>query len=160
RARRPRIVRIAVPIDNLPPVFEGFRIVQISDLHVGATIKRSFVETVAETVNALDPDLIAFTGDVADGKGAALAGEVAPLAELRARDGKFFVSGNHEYYWDVSGWLGEVERLGFTVLTNAHRVITRGAARLVVAGVTDQSAGHFVRGHASDPVAALAGAPR
>ncbi len=75
---------------------------------------------------------------------------VAPLADLHARYGKFFVSGNHEYYWDGPGWLRELERLGFSVLTNAHRVLRRGAGRLLLAGVTDRG---------SDPVAALAGAP-
>ncbi|HUL03353.1 MAG TPA: metallophosphoesterase [Gemmatimonadales bacterium] len=159
RARRPRIVRVVVPIVGLPPALAGFRIAQISDLHVGATIKRPFVDAVVDAVNALDPDLIAFTGDVADGRVAALAMEVAPLARLRAPEGKFFVSGNHEYYWDAPGWLRELERLGFTVLTNAHRVIARGSARLLVAGVTDRSTGHLVRGHASNPATAVAGAP-
>jgi hypothetical protein len=158
-ARRPRIVRVRVPITGLPADLAGFRIVQISDLHVGATIKRPFVDAVVAAVNALEPDLIAFTGDVADGQVAALAGETAPLARLEAREGKFFVSGNHEYYWDATGWLRELERLGFTVLTNAHRVITRGTGRLLVAGVTDKSTGHFLRGHASNPAAAIAGAP-
>jgi len=159
RARRPGVVRVAVPIAGLPPDLEGYRIVQISDLHVGATIKQPFVQAVVDTVNGLDPDLIAFTGDVADGKVASLRGEVAPLALLRAREGKFFVSGNHEYYWDALGWLREVERLGFTVLTNAHRVVQHGEGRLLIAGVTDTSGGRFVREHASDPVAAIAGAP-
>jgi uncharacterized protein len=158
-ARRPRVVRVAVPLAGLPPDLAGFRIVQISDLHVGATIKRRFVEAVVETVNALDPDVIAFTGDVADGRVAALAAEVAPLAGLRARDGKFFVSGNHEYYWDAPGWLGELARLGFTVLTNAHRLVERGGGRLLVAGVTDRTAGRLLPGHESDPAGALAGAP-
>jgi len=159
RARRPRVVRVGVPIAGLPADLEGFRIVQISDMHVGATIKRRFVRAVVDAVNALEPDLIAFTGDVADGKVAALAAEVAPLAGLKAPAGKYFVSGNHEYYWDAVGWLREVERLGFTVLTNAHRIVTRGAGRLLIAGVTDTSGGRFVQGHASNPAAALAGAP-
>jgi len=158
-ARRPRVVHVTVPIAGLPADLDGFRIVQLSDLHVGATIKRRFVQTVVDTANRLDPDVVAFTGDVADGTVSALRAEVAPLAGLRARYGKFFVSGNHEYYWDAVGWLREVERLGFSVLTNAHRLVRRGSGRLLLAGVTDASASHRVPGHASDPAVALAGAP-
>lgn len=158
-ARHPRVVRVTVPIAGLPRDLEGFRIVQISDLHVGATIKRPFVRTVVDAVNALDADVIALTGDVADGRVATLSAEVAPLAELRSRYGKFFVSGNHDYYWDPAGWHHEIERLGFSILTNAHRLLVRGSGRLLLAGVTDYSASGRVPGHRSDPVAALAGAP-
>jgi predicted MPP superfamily phosphohydrolase len=158
-ARRPRVVRVTVPIAGLPEDLVGFRIVQLSDLHVGATIKGPFVRSVVDTANRLDPDVVALTGDVADGLVAPLRAEVAPLADLRARYGKFFVSGNHDYYWDPAGWHGEIERLGFGVLTNSHRLLERGRGRLLLAGVTDSSTGHRVPGHASDPAAALAGAP-
>jgi len=158
-ARRPRVVRVAVPISGLPADLEGFRIVQLSDLHVGPTIRRRFVQTVVDTANRLDPDVIAFTGDVADGKVPQLRAEVAPLAALAARYGKFFVSGNHEYYWDANGWMREAERLGFNVLTNAHQLIQRGEGRLLVVGVTDAFASRGVPGHHSDPAAAVRGAP-
>src|SRR5213592_1572064 len=158
-ARRPGIVRVEVPIANLPRDLEGFRIVQLSDLHVGATLTRDFVERVVARANALAPDLIALTGDVADGLVPALRDEVAPLARLEAPHGKFFVTGNHEYYWDATGWVREIERLGFSALVNSHRVIQRGAGRLLLAGVTDHSASRLVPGHASNPAAAAAGAP-
>lgn len=160
RAGRPAVVRVDVPIDNLPADLEGFRIVQLSDLHVGATLKRDFVDRVVTTANQLEPDLIALTGDVADGFPTVLRDEVAPLARLAAPHGKFFVTGNHEYYWDAPGWLRELERLGFNPLVNAHRVIRRGVGELVLAGVTDLSAGRGVPGHRSDPRAAVAGAPK
>lgn len=159
RAGRPAVVRVHVPIDNLPADLEGFRIVQLSDLHVGATLKRDFVERVVATANQLEPDLIALTGDVADGFPTALRDEVAPLARLAAPHGKFFVTGNHEYYWDAPGWLRELERLGFNTLVNAHQVIRHGNGELVLAGVTDLSAGRGVPGHRSDPQLAVAGAP-
>jgi predicted MPP superfamily phosphohydrolase len=159
RARRPAVVRVAVPIANLPPDLEGFRIVQLSDLHIGATLRRAFVERVVAAANGLAPDLIALTGDVADGLPPVLRDEVAPLGRLAAPHGKFFVTGNHEYYWDAPAWVRELERLGFSALVNAHRVIRRGAARLVLAGVTDHAASRRVPGHASDPAAAIAGAP-
>ncbi|HEX9282887.1 MAG TPA: metallophosphoesterase [Gemmatimonadales bacterium] len=159
RAAWPVVVRVNVPIAGLPRDLEGFRIVQLSDLHVGPTLKREFVERIVATANGLAPDLIALTGDVGDGFPPTLRDEVAPLARLAAPHGKYFVTGNHEYYWDAPGWVRELERLGFSPLVNAHRVIRRGAARLLVAGVTDHSASRLVPGHTSDPQAAVAGAP-
>ena len=152
QARRPRVVRVTVPIRDLPPDLAGLRIVQLSDLHVGPTIRRRFVDAVVDVANGLSPDLIAVTGDVADGFVPELRDHVAPLARLRAPLGSFFVTGNHEYYWDPRGWIRELERLGLSVLTNEHRLLTRGNGRLLLAGVTDLSAG-------PDPHAAMAGAP-
>ena len=152
-ARRWRVVRVDVPIADLPSDLEGLRIVQISDLHIGPTLKRDWVEGVVATANAAEPDLVVLTGDLADGFPPALRGDVAPLADLQAPLGKFFVTGNHEYYWDPVGWTGEAARLGFDVLANTHRLLQRGNGRLLLAGVPDRTA------HASDPAAALAGAP-
>jgi len=149
---------VDVPITGLPPDLEGFRIAQLSDLHVGPTLKRDFVERVVDTTNGLAPDLIALTGDVADGFPPALRHEVAPLAGLVAPHGKYFVTGNHEYYWDAAGWVRELQGLGFSALVNGHRVIQRGTGRIVLAGVTDFSSGGLP-GHTSDPAAAVAGAP-
>src|SRR3989449_7924308 len=87
---------VDVPITGLPSDLEGFRIAQLSDLHVGPTLKRDFVERVVDTTNGLQPDLIALTGDVADGFPPALRDEVAPLAGLEAPHGKYFVTGNQD----------------------------------------------------------------
>ncbi len=152
QARRPRVVRVSVPFADLPADLAGFKIVQLSDLHVGSTIQRSFVDRVVDRANALAPDLVAVTGDVADGFVPELRDHVAPLGRLRAPLGTFFVTGNHEYYWDPRGWMRELERLGIDVLSNEHRLIERGRGRLLLAGVTDLSA-------ASNPHAAVAGAP-
>ena len=152
QARRPRVVHVPVPIRDLPEDLAGLRIVQLSDLHVGPTIRRPFIEAVVDAANALKPDLVAVTGDVADGFVPDLRDHVAPLARLRAPLGTFFVTGNHEYYWDPRGWMQELERLGLSVLTNEHRLLQRGSGRLLLAGVTDLSAG-------PDPYAAMADAP-
>ena len=152
QARRPRIVHVTVPIRDLPGDLRGFRIAQLSDLHVGPTIRRRFVESVVQRTNQLAPDLVALTGDVADGLVPDLREHVAPLGGLSAPHGTFFVTGNHEYFWDVRGWTLELARLGVNVLQNEHRLVVRGNGRLLVAGVTDLSA-------ASDPAGALAGAP-
>jgi hypothetical protein len=152
QARRPKVDRVSVPIADLPSDLAGLKIVQLSDLHVGSTIRRSFVDRVVDRANDLAPDLVAVTGDVADGFVPELRDHVAPLGRLRAPLGTFFVTGNHEYYWDPRGWMRELERLGINVLSNEHRLIERGRGRLLLAGVTDLSA-------ASNPHAAVAGAP-
>jgi len=157
--RTARVVRVDVPIAGLPSALEGFTIAQVSDVHVGPTIKRPYVQAIVDAVNRLDVDLVAVTGDLVDGSVRDLAEHVAPLAGLRSREGVFFVTGNHEYYSGAAAWVQELRRLGLSVLLNQHAVIRRGDARLVVAGVTDFSAGHFDRSEASDPAAALAGSP-
>ncbi|MEM6992376.1 MAG: metallophosphoesterase [Myxococcota bacterium] len=155
----PEVVEVDVPIEGLPPELVGYRIAQITDIHVGPTIRGDFLRGVVDKVNALSPDLIAVTGDLIDGYVDQLRDEVAPLGDLDAPDGTYFVTGNHEYYWDGVAWCDHVSSLGLSVLLNEHRVIERGGARILLAGVTDYTAGGQVRGHKSDPAAAREGAP-
>ena len=157
--RRARVRRVDIPIADLPPELHGFSIAQITDLHVGPTIKREYVEAVVDAVNALDADVIAITGDLVDGGVRELAEHTAPLSRLTARDGVYFVTGNHEYYSGVHAWIAELRRLGLHVLMNEHVVVRRDGAAVVMAGVTDYSAHHFDASHQSDPERALAGAP-
>lgn len=157
--RRARIVNVDVPLRNLPSALHGFSIVQISDIHVGTTIRKKYVEKIVNAVNALKPDLIAVTGDVVDGSVRELGAHTAPLGQLRALHGAFFVTGNHEYYSGASAWTAEFARLGLRVLLNEHAVVEHGGASLVIAGVTDFSSHHFDPSQRSDPRVALAGAP-
>ena len=154
--RTPAVRQVDVPIANLPNALVGLRIVQISDLHVGPTIKAPFVERVVARVNELQPDLIVFTGDLADGTVERLATHTASLAELTAPLGLYFCTGNHEYYSGVEGWTEQARRLGFDVLINEGRQIDCGGGRIALAGATDFSAGELVPDHASDPAKALA----
>src|SRR5580700_6964805 len=157
--RRARIKRVEVPLRNLPPALNGFSIAQISDIHVGRTIKRGYVDAIVDAVNALDADLIAVTGDLVDGSVQDLAPHTKPLARLRARHGAFFVTGNHEYYSGEPAWTAELKRLGLRVLRNEHVVLQHRGVPLVIAGVTDYSSHHFDSAQRSDPAAAVAGAP-
>lgn len=154
-----RVVHVDVPINNLPEALHGFSIAQISDIHVGPTIRRNYVEGIVAAVNRLEADAIAITGDLVDGSVRELSSHVAPLAQLKARYGTFFVTGNHEYYSGERAWRNELRRLGMRVLMNEHVVVDHGAARLVIAGVTDYSAHRFDPVHPSDPAVALADAP-
>ena len=121
--RTPAVVRVDVPIKGLPAALHGFTLAQISDIHVGPTIKHAYLQRIVRKVNALDADVVAITGDLVDGSVAALAAHVAPLAALQSRHGTFFVTGNHEYYSGAHAWIEELRRLGLTVLMNEHVVL-------------------------------------
>src|SRR3569833_710834 len=158
-SRRERIVNEDVTIPNLPAALHGFSIALISDVHVGHSIRKEYVDAIVDAVNGLHPDLIAVTGDIVDGPVGELGSHTAPLGRLTARHGTFLVTGNHEYYAGVGPWIAEFRRLGLNVLLNEHAVLTHDGAPLVVAGVTDFSSHHFNPQQRSDPAAALAGAP-
>ncbi len=159
-ARRQAEVRLVdVSIAGLPEALHGFTIAQISDIHVGPTIRRRYVDAIVDAVNALEADMIAITGDLVDGTVAQLSSHTEPLARLAARHGSYFVTGNHEYYSGVGGWIVELRRLGLRVLMNEHVVLDHEGESVVVAGVTDYGAHHYDESHRSDPATALAGAP-
>ena len=157
--RRAKVRSVNVPIVDLPAPLHGFTIAQISDVHIGPTIKREYVAAIVDAVNQLDADMIAVTGDLVDGSVKQLSVHTQPLSRLSARHGAFFVTGNHEYYSGVSGWVAELRRLGLCVLMNEHVVLRHKGGVVVVAGVTDYSAHHYDRAQQSDPAAAIAGAP-
>ena len=144
------VVDVEITLAKLPPSLDGFTIVQLSDLHVGLTIDRAFVQRVVDRTNGLAPDLIALTGDLVDGKVEDLRDDFAPLGSLRAKHGVFAVTGNHEYYAGVDPWIAELRRLGATYLRNER--VTIAADRdggFELAGVDDWGASSF-RGHGED----------
>jgi predicted MPP superfamily phosphohydrolase len=157
--RTARVVTIDIPIAGLPDALHGFTIAQISDIHVGPTIKASYVRSIVERVNGIDADMVAITGDLVDGSVGELGPHVASLSELSSRHGTFFVTGNHEYYSGVHAWVRELRGLGVRVLLNEHVVLDHAETAIVIAGVTDPSAHHFEPRHRSNPEQALAGAP-
>lgn len=155
---RPGVVAVDIPIDGLPAELHGFRIAQITDIHVGPTIRRGYLQRIVNQVNALEADLVAITGDVVDGDVPTLQSHVAPLQQLQAREGVALVIGNHELYSGFDAWVREFRRLGLRVLLNEHFVVQRDLATLAVAGVTDHSTGRFFSELACDPHAAIRGA--
>ena len=171
--RTARVVQVDVPIAGLPVALHGFTVAQISDIHVGPTIRQKYLQRIVARVNALGADMVAITGDLVDGRVADLQRHVAPLSGLKSTHGTFFVTGNHEYYSGAHAWIDELRRLGLTVLINEHVVLhhdsgnvsgqgaaaSRSPAALVLAGVADYGAHHFDETHRSDPAKSLAGAP-
>ncbi|MBS1119166.1 MAG: metallophosphoesterase [Deltaproteobacteria bacterium] len=153
------IVDVEITLDKLPAALDGFTIVQLSDLHVGMTIDRAFVQRVVDHTNRLAPDLIALTGDLVDGQVEDLREDIAPLASLRAKHGVFAVTGNHEYYSGADAWIEELKRLGARYLRNERVTIGNGDASFELAGVDDHGA-HGWQGHGQDLPAATAGRDR
>jgi predicted MPP superfamily phosphohydrolase len=154
-SRQPRLEEVEIPIRGLHPDLDGFTIAQFSDLHASLTIRRHFIQAVVDQVNELKADVIVFTGDLVDGTVHDLRSDVAPLKELQAQHGVYFVTGNHEYYSGAEAWIEEVERLGMSVLLNENRLISYRQHSILLAGVTDYSSADFVSGHRSDPVKAI-----
>jgi len=134
--RGPRLVTLDLPIKDLHPDLDGYRIAQISDLHVGRTIRKRYVARVAELCRSLDADLIALTGDMVDGGVAQLAPHVEPLRAL-ANGNAFFILGNHDCYSGAGAWIEHFRSLGFQVLLNSTATARKGGAELIIGGVVD-----------------------
>jgi predicted MPP superfamily phosphohydrolase len=134
---------VRVRLERLPRKHDGLRIVQLTDLHVGPTIGREFIEDLVRRTNALNPDIVAITGDLVDGSVPDLHDAVSPLANLKARHGVFFVTGNHEYFSGAEAWLKALSELGIRVLQNERVVIGEGDNAFDLAGIDDRSAARY-----------------
>jgi predicted MPP superfamily phosphohydrolase len=156
--RGPKLVQIDVPIAGLHPDLEGFRIAQISDLHVGRTIGERYVRRVVELTQALKPDLIALTGDMVDGPVERLAPDVAPLRELAHSGRAYFILGNHDCYSGAGAWIAHFRSMGIRVLLNAHEMVSKGAGRVLVGGVLDPAVAMRNPGQGPRPDLAAEGA--
>lgn len=150
------VKRVEVPVRRLPQELHGFRIVQLTDVHIGPTLDGAWLKQVVDRVNALNPDVIAITGDLVDAPVSALRNHIAPLGELKAAHGVFFVTGNHEYYSGHEEWLVELSRLRVRVLRNERVTVCRGEAALDIAGIDDYTGDRFP-GHGPDLKRALSG---
>lgn len=156
--RVPPVKELDIAIAGLPPEFDGYRMLQLTDLHISRLFPAAWTQAVVSRANTLSPDLIVVTGDFIDGGLDERRADVAPLAGLRAADGVIAIPGNHEYYFDYADWMKHYRDIGMTVLENDHVVIRREDAGIVIAGVTDLSAArHGLR--APDLAAALRDAP-
>lgn len=138
--RVPPVKDIDVAIKNLPPQFEGYKILQLTDLHISRLFDKPWTQEVVKDSNAMGVDLIVVTGDLIDGSISNRTLDIEALRDLHAPDGVYVIPGNHEYFFDNEAWMQHFVSLGMKPLANAHTLIQRDGARFVLAGVTDVTA--------------------
>ncbi|WP_241609125.1 metallophosphoesterase [Rosenbergiella australiborealis] len=136
----PAIKTVTLTLPHLPKAFEGYRIVQLTDLHASTLFTGRWMKKVVDRTNSLNADVILFTGDVADGSVEKRFNDVAPLAELRADAGCFAIPGNHEYYSDYPEWMARMQQLGFHELINSSVTLTKAGSHIYLAGISDEAA--------------------
>ena len=157
--RLPPVTDVEFAISGLPPDFDGYKLLQLTDLHISRLFPASWTRALVRQANGLGADLIVVTGDLIDGTIAMRREDIEPLRGLRAADGVYVVPGNHEYYFGYETWMAHYAAMGMRVLENEHVVINRLGARMVLAGLTDgaaRSAGRAV----PDLTRAIRGAPK
>ncbi|PWU19777.1 MAG: serine/threonine protein phosphatase [Bdellovibrio sp.] len=132
--------KVELTYEDLPTELQGFKIAQISDLHLGFWIRAGYARRMVEKINSWNPDLVVLTGDIGDGSIDELRGPLAELRNLKAREGLFYVPGNHEFYWNVDEWIAALSGLGIRPLLNAGTLIQRGSSALWLAGISDPAA--------------------
>jgi predicted MPP superfamily phosphohydrolase len=141
-SRRLVVREVEARVPGLPSAFDGARIAQISDLHVGPHTPRRFLDRVAETVRQATPDIIAVTGDVVDDRSEDVPWYAAAFATLGAPLGVYVIPGNHDIY---AGWDAVARSLrqstDATILVNDSRLVERRGARLAIVGTGDPAAG-------------------
>jgi len=141
----PQVRQVEVPIAGLPAAFDGYRILQLTDIHASRLLTGDWVAQVVAAGNAQHPDLVVITGDLVDGSTTARADDVRPLADLRATDGVIAITGNHEYYSQYYDWMQAFRALDMLVLENSHLQLRRAGAALTIVGVTDPVAVRYLQ---------------
>jgi uncharacterized protein len=157
--RIPPLKDIEIGIPELPVQFDGYTILQLTDLHISRLFPASWARAVVDRSNKLGVDLIAITGDLIDGSLDARRADIEPLRDLKAPDGVYVISGNHEYIFGYSTWMAHFAALGLLSLENRHIVLDRDDGKLVLAGITDR-ASRRTGSPARDLAAILEGAPK
>lgn len=145
--QRMEIKRITLYVDHLPETFDGYRIVQFSDIHLGNyhAWRKHLPQRDIDSINALHPDLICFTGDLQNAHPRHLSPYPTLLSSLKAKDGVYSIMGNHDYAWyqpdtperedrAIGQTMNFERRLGWHLLLNSHAVIHRGQDSIFIAG--------------------------
>ena len=155
--KTPVIKRVEIPIKNLPYNLSNLRIAQITDTHIGRMIRKDFVEKITLKIEEMNPDILVFTGDAADGSVEAFGDFITPLKRLKPPYGKYFVTGNHEYYSDLNGWLQIIEKIGFKILVNESQIVNVQDSTVMITGVPDRGGKYFSSFHKTDMEKAMGG---
>ncbi|MEP6980097.1 MAG: metallophosphoesterase [Nakamurella sp.] len=156
--RVPPVRSVEVRLPRLGAELDGLTVAMVADTHFGPIDRRRWSTSVAGILTDLDADVVVHAGDMADGSVDRRREQAAPLGTVTAREGRFYITGNHEYMSGAAEWTAHLTELGWTVLRNEHRLIRRGRATLVIAGVDDRTAaGSGVEGHGTDLARALTG---
>ncbi len=133
-AAGPQVVPVRLTTEKFPG---SLKVVHLSDIHIGNSIGKKYVEQIVNLANQLQPDLIVLTGDIADGDPDGHDEELEALARLKSHKGVFYVTGNHEFYWNEAGWRAKFARIGFQVLENESQSIDLGGGSCIeVLGVS------------------------
>ena len=148
---------IKISILDLPKIFKNFKIIQISDLHIGQMMTAATLKKIVNKVNKLNPDLVVITGDIVDGSAKNLLNEIIFLKELKAKKGVYFVTGNHEYYSGVRRWTYEIKKMGIKVLNNENVKIKENEEFFYLAGITDSESRRHDKKNSTNINKALAG---
>jgi predicted MPP superfamily phosphohydrolase len=129
----PAINQVRVKVKDFP--LEKFNLVQLTDVHVGRTIKREFIEKLVDETNQLKPDMVVITGDLVDLPITEIEYDLYPLKDLQAPT--YFILGNHEYFHGAGEAIAYVRELGIKPLLNEHVVIGEGEQQFNLVGLND-----------------------
>ena len=158
--RVPPVKPVDVVIPRLGPGLDGLRVAVLTDTHFGPIDRTQWSERVVAAVNALGADVVCHAGDLADGSVARRRKQVDPLGGVEAGLGRFYITGNHEYFGEAQAWLDHMAGLGWDPLHNRATVLERGGDRIVFAGIDDPTgAASGLPGHGPDLPRALADVP-
>jgi predicted MPP superfamily phosphohydrolase len=133
----PQLDRVQIPIAKLPRAMDGTRLAVVSDIHLGPLTGSNHLPRIVSMINSTQADVVCIVGDMVDGTVEELGAEAAALRDIRARQGTYFVTGNHEYYSGFQEWVAEVARLGVRPLRNERLEISTGRGVFDLAGVND-----------------------
>ena len=163
-----KVLKYTMEFDDLPDAFDGYKITQISDIHSGSFDNRKEIEYGVDLINQQKSDIICFTGDMVNNKATEMNPWAALFSTLHAPDGKFSILGNHDY-GDYVQWESREEKaqnledlkhlqreIGFDLLLNEHRLLSRGQDKLALIGVENWGKGFKTVGDLKKAVSGLA----
>jgi len=152
-----RFKKVSIKFPNLPEAFNGFRIIQLSDIHSGSFNRTQPLVDVIEKINALDADLILFTGDLVNNTSDEMDEYMHIFDKLKSKHGVISITGNHDYgdyvHWDTpedkaanfEKFKGIHKKLGWNLLLNRHEILERNGQQIAIIGIENWGMGHFAK---------------